>query len=459
MSSRRLAEWTSAVTFQDLPPAVAERAKQVVADFLAESLFVGATKPWGRMIAAFAAENGGGQPEATILATGAKTLASRAALANGTMALGFEFADVLWNGHARPYPFSVPPALALAEARHRSGKDLLVAVAAAYEVMYRMAAGLTRTQVRSLITQGFYPASLTGTFGAVAAAGKIIGLGPHQMNSALGVASAWPVGTFQGHFSGTWTRSLHGGIASERGVTSALLAERNFVATQEAIESVYKIFANATYDESALAGLGESWAIMDTWVKPYPMNATLHSAVEALLKIMRAHELHAADISAITVWWHMYVGFLGKSEVRSPVSAQASLPFVLAAAAARGRITVDEFTEEAIADPAILDMLPRITVQVDSELYERVKEEGIPARVTVRTTRGEVFTEEVLFSRGHPRNPMDATEMKSKFMTVTARVLPPGQCEELHTQVMHLDQIDDVATLSVLYSPGGRRAS
>lgn len=121
MVTRELAEWVAGLRFDDLPDAVAEEAARSFTDFLGECLFVGATKPWGRSIAEFCERDGGGQPEATIIASGAKTLSSRAALANGTMALGFEYADFAVG--SRAYPFAVTGPLALAESRCRSGRD------------------------------------------------------------------------------------------------------------------------------------------------------------------------------------------------------------------------------------------------------------------------------------------------------------------------------------------------
>ena len=119
MVTRELAAWVAGLRYEDLPDPVVTEAGRAFADFLGESLFVGATKPWGQAIAEFCADEGGGQPQATIIATGKKTLASRAALANGTMALGFEYAD--FGGGGRPYPFAVTAPLALAEARATAG--------------------------------------------------------------------------------------------------------------------------------------------------------------------------------------------------------------------------------------------------------------------------------------------------------------------------------------------------
>ena len=117
--TQELAEWVADLNSDAVPDEVLEDAARSFVDFLGECLFVGATKPWGQSIASFCAHDGGGQPEATIIATGERTLASRAALANGTMALGFEFAD--FGSGSRPYPFAVTAPLAFAESRHRSG--------------------------------------------------------------------------------------------------------------------------------------------------------------------------------------------------------------------------------------------------------------------------------------------------------------------------------------------------
>src|SRR6202035_1383339 len=123
---RELAEWIAVLRVDDVPDEVLDEAGRAFADFLGDTLFVGAAKPWGQAIAAFCAADGGGQPEATIIATGERTLAARAAMANGTMALGFEYAD--FGSGSRPYPFAVTGALALAESRKRSGKDLALAI-------------------------------------------------------------------------------------------------------------------------------------------------------------------------------------------------------------------------------------------------------------------------------------------------------------------------------------------
>ena len=110
------------------------------------------------------------------------------------------------------------------------------------------------------------------------------------------------------------------------------------------------------------------------------------------------------DIEEIDAAWQRVEPFLAKHKVSTVVSAQASLPFALAVAAVRGKVGVDEFTDETVADPVIQAMIPRTVVHQDDELYAKVTN-SMPGRVTVRTKDGRELTAEVLYPKGNPREP------------------------------------------------------
>ncbi len=450
--TQELAEWVAGLRYEDLPEAVVNEAGAALADFLGESLFVGATKPWGQSIAEFAVTYGGGQPEATILATGHKTLASRAALANGTMALGFEYAD--FGAGSRPYPFAVTGALALAEAERRSGKDLALAIVVGYEVMGR----ITRATLPPS-PPPFYVPALYGTLGASAACARVLGLNAQQTTAALSLGAAFTGGTFQGHEEGSWQRSLNGGMAGERAVSAAQLARTGFKASTMGLEGVQgfsAMFCNSRLDpEILLGGLGESFIITDRWVKAYPMNVTLHAPVEALLSIMHTHDLRHTDIAEIDSAWQKVEPFLAKHKVSTVVSAQASLPFALAVASVHRTVTVDQFTDETVADPEVQAMIGKTTVHQDAELFATVRN-SMPGRVTVRTVDGREFTAEVLYPKGNPGNRLSEEEFKAKYSNMAARVLGDEQSDELYRRARALPEISDVSELAALFSPRGK---
>ena len=137
----------------------------------------------------------------------------------------------------------------------------------------------------------FYVPSVYGTLAGAAGCARLLGLSPELTNYALGLAAAFTGGTFQGHEEGAWQRSLNGGMAGERAVTAAQLAATGFRATELGLEGVQgfaRMYTNGHLEPSVLFdGLGDSFVIMDRWVKRYPMNTTLHAPVEALLEVMR----------------------------------------------------------------------------------------------------------------------------------------------------------------------------
>jgi 2-methylcitrate dehydratase len=448
MVTRELADWVAGLQPSDVPEGVLNEASRAFTDFLGECLFVGGLKAWGQSIAAFCAKDGGGQPEATIIATGERTLASRAAMANGTMALGFEYAD--FGSGSRPYPFAVTAPLAIAESRHRSGEELALAIAIGYEVMGRV---FQATFTHSI---PFYVPWVFGTVAGAAGSARLLGLSAHETNVAIGLACAFTGGTFQGHEEGAWQRSLNGGMAGERAVTAALLARDGFRGTElglEGIQGFAKMYTDGHLEPAALLdGLGESWFITGRWVKRYPMNTTLHAPVEALLEVMRANGLHHSEIVEIDAAWQKVEPFLAKHKVSTVVSAQASLPFALAVAAVRGKVGVDEFTEDTVADPVVQELITKTVVHQDLELFQRAKG-SMPGGVTVRTKDGRELSAEVLHPSGSPGNPLTEEQFKAKFIDMAERVLGPDQADELYRRARDLRSEDDVADLAPLFSP------
>jgi len=446
--TREFADWVANLRYEDLPDEVIAEAGRVLVDYLGECLFVGATKPLGQEIARFCAANGGGQPEATIIATGEKVMVSRAALANGTMALGFEYAD--YGAGSRPYPFAVTGPLCLSEFRQLSGQDLVVAIVIGYETMWR-----TFRSMHPKGMTGFYTPAVYGTLGSAAACARLLGLDADGVTKAIGFGVAQTGGTFQGHEEGAWQRCLNGGLAGERGITAALLAESGYQGIElgfEGIQGFAMMFGRKAIDvEAMFEGLGQDWVILSRWVKAYPMNTTLHAPTEALLKVMKDNHLHHSEVAEISAAWQKVEPFLAKHKVATVVSAQASLPFALAMAAVRGKVTVDEFTDETVNDPDIQGLIPKVTVTQDLDLYQRVKN-SFPGRVTVRTKDGRSFTDEVLYPRGNPGNPLSEADFKHKFMEMAERVLGKEQSEELYAKAIALKDIANVSELAPLFA-------
>ena len=116
------------------------------------------------------------------------------------------------------------------------------------------------------------------------------------------------------------------------------------------------------------------------------------------------------------------------------------------------QLTVDEFTDETVADPEVQGMIGKTVVHQDADLFGRVKN-SMPGRVTVRTTDGREFTAEVLYPKGNPGNPLTEDEFKAKFMNMAVRVLGEKQSDELYQRACALSGVRDVSELAGLFSP------
>jgi 2-methylcitrate dehydratase PrpD len=294
-----------------------------------------------------------------------------------------------------------------------------------------------------------------GTVASAGACARLLDLSPEYTNYALGLGCAFAGGTFQGHEEGAWQRSLNGGMAGERGVTAAQLAETGFKATElgfEGIQGFSKMYVDGHLDADAMfEGLGESFVITSRWVKRYPMNTTLHAPVEALLKVMRENQLTHADIVEISAAWQKVEPFLAKHSVMAVPAAQASLPFALAVASVRGKVTIDEFTDETVADPVVREMMAKVTVHQDPDLVSLLGH--YPGKVVVRTTDGRELTGAVENPKGSPNNRLTEDEFKAKYMEMVERVLGHDQAEELYARARDVANVGNVAELAPLFSP------
>ena len=213
----------------------------------------------------------------------------------------------------------------------------------------------------------------------------------------------------------------------------------------------YRVFANGERDlQSLTRNLGDPYQVTQSWIKAFPMNGTLHSPIEGLLQVMQQNRLQHTDIEKISASWFKYKDFIAKKDVLTIVSAQASLPYAIAATAVRGKCTVEEFSDQALNDPIVRAMLHRVEVYDDPALYERAGRKSVPGRVTVQTKNGQTFTEEVTYPKGNPQNPMSEQELQDKFANLTHGVLSDASRAAIYQQIMDLDNASDLSGILAL---------
>lgn len=284
MPTRTLAAFASGLRLADVPDRVVDRTLCMLLDQHGIASFVASRTPWGEAVTRYALAHGSGPAASQVLGTRHRVSAPAAALASGTLAMGFEYEDMHVRGDGHPFAIAAPAAFAAGEAVGATGADVLAGVIAGYEVGVRVSYGQDKTAT-PWPERGLYPITVFGVFGSAAGAARAIGLDAERTAHALGIAGSHAFGTMQAHKEGSMARRLNAGRAAEVGVTASLLAREGFTGPREVLEGefgVYATFAEGNPDLSAItAGLGEEWATDGVWLKNYPCNGLFQAPLDA----------------------------------------------------------------------------------------------------------------------------------------------------------------------------------
>ena len=400
--------WFVAETPLDaIPGAATERARECLIDTVGSALGGGQLRA-GR-IALAVVQDEAGVEAATLLATGRRAALSQAAFANAVAASALDFDDGHYGSITHPGAPVIPPAMATAEARKRSGRDLLGAIVIGYEIAIRAATILhARPRERS------YGSGAPGAYGAAASVARLLGLDTPRVKHALGIARCHlPVSTVDGIRCGAMVKESVGWGALT-GTMAALLAEKGFTAPETSLDEPHD---GAASDFGTLADLGRRYRIGEVYVKRFPACLMTHAAVEAVLDLRSRHGLRPEDVLSLTVWTQRGAAALDDPAPRSSEAAQYSIPYTVAAALVDGELGVRQMLEDRLGDRRILDLATRVAVRHDPRLDLEYPARR-PARVRLQTVGGETCEHEVLVIRGSSEAPLTSAEVDAKFLSL-----------------------------------------
>lgn len=446
-ATRDLARFSATLQFDDLPAEVIAHIKLSILDSIGVCLH-GVTLPWTRHVQDMV-EAEGAQGEASIFGSGKKTSAANAVLVNSTAGHAFELDDIHKESIIHPGSLALPVALALAEAQGAaSGQALITAIVAGYEVGARVGNAAT---VR-LLLNGFHPQGTSGVFVAAATAARMLDLDPDQTLHCLGIVGSQAGGLMAAQ-EGAMVKRLHSGRAAQSGIYSAQLARRGFTGVEDVLEAAYGGYLVTHSDKPApeklTAGLGGVWEVSNVGFKPYAAVTSIHTALDALLQIIRDNGLSADDIAAVDVAVSeaTYVHCAWEYKAQGLTAAQMNLYFGLAMIAIDGNAFVEQYREDRLQDPAVLGFIGRITARIDPEIEAMGAAFRHAARISVRTHDGRSLDAEILNRRGSAENPLSAEDVERKFRDVVRSCLPTAQIEDLIGLVQGLESqstVDDL---------------
>ena len=435
-----LSRFASEIRIGDISAAAVAATKRHILDCTGVALAATA-EPAGRIVLDVTREQGGA-PQARVLGTNLRTGTVSAAWANGALAHLLDFDD---TGFSHPTACILPAALAMAERAGVTGGDLVAAVCVGLEVFERLSLS-GRQYEPELRRRGFHPTSLYGCSAAAAAAGNLVGLNAAQMGVAIGLAAANAGGLTQ-HF-GTWGKGIHAGNAARAGVTSVLLAAKDYVADPAGIEGEYGFFAafhgagNYTLGKVEV-GLGQHWAIVDPGltVKRYPCCGGNLRALDAAQALLAENDIRIDDVARLEV--DVHPDLLCIVRFHTPTDGfrgKFSLDYVLAAMLLNRRVDLNSFTDGYCNAPRMRQALEKVQVNAHPE-WPADDTSRRRSPVTIRMRDGRTFTRTVDKVRGSPGNPMTREELLDKYRGCASRVFTGDRLERSIAALEALDRL------------------
>ena len=433
----------------DAAPPVEARTRAINAflDTVGVTL-AGASEPAARAVQRTVAANGGSA--CTVLGTSIRTSVSDAALANGTAAHALDYDDMCFVSLAHPSAPLVSALLAAAESTGASGS----ALADAYVIGFEIEARLGRTMNPRHYQRGWHCTSTIGAIGSAAAVSRVLGLDASSTAHAMAIAASEASGLKENF--GTMVKPLHAGLAARDAVLAAILARNGLTASSRALDGPQGYLHAMDSERETLDGelldLGTRWEILATGVtvKLYPSCAATHPPLDALLDLRRVHRFTAEtverleiDVDPITPTVLIY------DRPASGLEAKFSMPYCAAAAVADGRVGIDTFTAERLADPRIAALVPRVTMQVDRALGAH-RPALTQARVRVFLRDGKVVAAAADGARGYPANPASDAELDDKFLSCAARTINDVRASRALALLRAFDELRDVRELMMI---------
>ncbi|HZN46101.1 MAG TPA: MmgE/PrpD family protein, partial [Ramlibacter sp.] len=415
--SAQLAGFAAGLHFDQIPEAVVRKTEDLLVDWLASAVAGKGARPV-ESIVRFTEMMGPAEGASEVIVTRKRTTPYLAAMANAA-ASHFAEQDDVHNGSVfHPATVVFPAAVAVAQALGASGKQLLAASVAGYEVGIRVGEFLGRSHYKVFHTTG-----TAGTLAAAAAVGNLLGLDAQQMRHAFGSAGTQSAGLWEFLRTAADSKQLHTAHAAAAGLMSAYLAQDGFTGADRIFEGAQGMAAGMSDDADAMNltdRLGSRWATAETSFKYHASCRHTHPAADALAQVMR--ECHLQPDAVARVVTHVHQGAIDVlGPVLDPVTvhqSKFSMGTVLALVARFGHAGLPEF-DQHFRDPETIRLRDKVEMVLDPEVDAAYPRRWI-GKVTVQTVDGRVLHGRVDEPRGDPGNTLSRDQLTAKALQLAA---------------------------------------
>jgi 2-methylcitrate dehydratase len=442
-TTEKIASYATSLRYQDLTPEAVRVTEKLLLDTL--GCAIGGYHSEPARIARRLAARVSSTPPASVWGSGESSSVDAAAFANGVMVRYLDFNDTYMSQEVAHPSDMIPAILAVAEARHASGKEALLAIATAFEVFASFA------DTCNLFNKGF-DHGLYISFGTTAGLGRLLGLDPERMGNAIALTCAPNVPIRQTR-SGALTmwKGCAASAAARASIFATDLAEEGMTGPSAAFEGRHGIFDQVTgrFELGRFGGKGVPFAVERSGIKYFPTEYNSLVPLELMLKLRDKVSVEEVESIHVETYHFTYTEIGSEPEKWRPTTretADHSLPYMLAVALADGDISVASFTEERIRDPKLPALMDRITIGENAE-FTRKCPESMECRIEVKTKQGERYVEAGSYPKGHAKNPMSEAEVETKFRKLCKGNVSNRVCDSIMGAVWKLDEAQDIGEL------------
>ncbi|MBA1200410.1 MmgE/PrpD family protein [Pseudomonas capeferrum] len=440
--TQQLAGFIEATHWAALPAAIRHEARRTLVNYFAVALAGCGDSDIGKARRLLGRLQPDGQ--AQVIGRAERLGMLDAASLNAMSANVYDFDDTHMPTIIHPTAPVAAALFAFAETTRVSGEQLLLALVLGIEVECRLGMALHPWHYQ----RGWHITSTCGVFGAAAAIGKLLGLNARQLAWALGNASAQASGLVE--TLGSAAKSLGVGNAPRNGILSALLAQEGFAGPARPLEGergFLRVMGEQPRFAEVSDGLGERWALAANTYKPYPCGVVLNPVIEACLALAQERDWSLERISHIELIGHPLLRErTDRPHIRLGREAQVSAQHAVAVSLATGKAGLAQFSDAAVADPALRALYPRLTFVDDPDYAVEA------AQVRLRLDCGRVLSHRVAVARGSLNAPLSDADLENKLRELAVHGGSRCAVQPLLDILWSLDGEEDAGRLMSLAS-------